>query len=112
MLYTSRVPVRVDHLPDNIASALYRLCQEAATNGARHGCGGRMHIRLVLVPSENAADLTMEIEAQAGEITIEPDHPGPGLIHTHHRADAIGAASTIDPPNGPPPPPRHPQGAL
>src|SRR3546814_12971924 len=37
VLYTSRVQGRVDHLPDNIASALYRICQEAATNGARHG---------------------------------------------------------------------------
>src|SRR3546814_1504300 len=94
MLYTSRVPVRVDHLPDNIASALYRICQEAATNGARHGCGGRMHIRLVLVPSENAAELTMEIEDQAGEITIDPDHPGRGLLNIHDRADALGAEYT------------------
>src|SRR3546814_5609091 len=100
VLYTSRVQGRVDHLPDNIASALYRICQEAATNGARHGCGGRMHIRLVLVPSENAAELTMEIEDQAGEITIDPDHPGRGLLNIHDRAAAIGAEYTFDPLNG------------
>src|SRR3546814_6271520 len=68
VLYTSRVQGRVDHLPDNIASALYRICQEAATNGARHGCGGRMHIRLVLVPSENAAELTMRSEEHTSEL--------------------------------------------
>src|SRR3546814_13212336 len=71
-------------------------------NGARHGCGGRMHIRLVLVPSENAAELTMEIEDQAGEITIDPDHPGRGLLNIHDRADAIGAEYTFDPLNGTP----------
>src|SRR3546814_4286484 len=45
VLYTSRVQGRVDHLPDNLPSALYRICQEAAPNGAPPGCGGRMHIR-------------------------------------------------------------------
>ncbi|MDN5782197.1 MAG: histidine kinase, partial [Luteimonas sp.] len=30
VLYTSRIQGRVDDLPDNIASALYRICQEAA----------------------------------------------------------------------------------
>src|SRR3546814_17353985 len=61
-----------------------------------------MHIRLVLVPSENAAELTMEIEDQAGEITIDPDHPGRGLLNIHDRADAIGAEYTFDPLHGPP----------
>src|SRR3546814_6855075 len=61
-----------------------------------------MHIRLVLVPSENAAELTMEIEDQAGEITIDPDHPGRGLLNIHDRADAIGAEYTFDPLNGTP----------
>src|SRR3546814_3803390 len=56
VLYTSRVQGRVDHLPDNIASALYRICQEAATNGARHRRGGRLPIRLVLVPSESSEE--------------------------------------------------------
>src|SRR3546814_1417283 len=107
VLDTSRVQGRVDHLPDNIASALYRSCQEAATNGARHGCGGRMHIRLVLVPSENAAALTMEIEDQAGEITIDPDHHGRGTLNIHDRSDAIGAEYTFDPLHGTPQPRVH-----
>jgi two-component system sensor histidine kinase UhpB len=102
VLYTSRVQGRVDHLPDNIASALYRICQEAVTNGARHGCGGRMHIRLVLAPSENAAELTMEIEDQAGEIAIDANRPGRGLLNIRDRADAIGADYRFDPDSGMP----------
>ena len=102
VLYTSRVQGRVDHLPDNIASALYRICQEAVTNGARHGCGGRMHIRVVLAQSENAAELTLEIEDQAGEIIIDPSRPGRGLLNIRDRADAIGADYRFDPDSGMP----------
>src|SRR3546814_13612199 len=102
VLYTSRAQGRVDPLPDNIASALYRICHEAATTGARHGRRGRMPIPRELRPPENAPQLTMEIEDQAGEITIDPDHPGRGLLNIHDRADAIGAEYTFDPLNGTP----------
>jgi two-component system sensor histidine kinase UhpB len=102
VLYTSRVQGPVDRLPDNIASALYRICQEAATNGARHGCGGRMHIRLTLVPSEVAAELTLEIEDQFGPFAVNPDRPGRGLLNIRDRADAIGASYRFDPESGQP----------
>jgi len=102
VLYTSRVQGRVDELPDSIASALYRICQEAVTNGARHGCGGRLHIRLILVPSAIAAELTLEIEDQAGVIEVDPDRPGRGLLNIRDRADAIGADYRFNPDNGKP----------
>jgi len=102
VLYTSRVQGRVDQLPDNIASALYRICQEAATNGARHGCGGRMHIRLTLIPSAVAAELTLEIEDQFGPIDIDLDRPGRGLLNIRDRADAIGADYRFNPASGTP----------
>ena len=102
VLYTSRVQGRVDDLPDNIASALYRICQEAATNGARHGCGGRMHVRLTLVPTTVAAELTLEIEDQFGPIAIDPERPGRGLLNIRDRADAIGADYRFNPDSGMP----------
>lgn len=102
VLYTSRVQGPVNHLPDNIASALYRICQEAATNGARHGCGGRMHIRLTLAPSAVAAELTLEIEDQFGPIAVDPERPGRGLLNIRDRADAIGADYRFDPESGMP----------
>jgi two-component system sensor histidine kinase UhpB len=102
VLYTSRVQGRVDRLPDNIASALYRICQEAATNGARHGCGGRMHIRLTLIPTAVAAELTLEIEDQFGPIAVDPDRPGRGLLNLRDRANALGASYHFDPASGTP----------
>ena len=91
VLYTSRVQGPVDRLPDSIASALYRICQEAVTNGARHGCGGRLHIRLVLAPCDTACELTLDIEDQAGAIAVDPGRPGRGLLNIRDRADAIDA---------------------
>jgi two-component system sensor histidine kinase UhpB len=102
VLYTSRVQGRVDRLPDNIASALYRICQEAATNGARHGCGGRMHIRLTLIPTAVAAELTLEIEDQFGPIAVDPDRPGRGLLNIRDRANALGASYHFEPASGTP----------
>ncbi|GAB3318218.1 histidine kinase [Luteimonas notoginsengisoli] len=102
VLYTSRIQGRVEQLPDNIASALYRICQEAATNGARHGCGGRMHIRLTLLPSAVASELTLEIEDQFGPIAVDPDRPGRGLLNIRDRANAIGADYRFDAESGMP----------
>ncbi|HZW18400.1 MAG TPA: MASE1 domain-containing protein [Luteimonas sp.] len=102
VLYTSRVQGRVDQLPDNIASALYRICQEAVTNGARHGCGGRMHIRLVLLPSPAASELILEIEDHAGAIAVDPERPGRGLLNIRDRADAIDADYRFNPDSGMP----------
>ena len=102
VLYTSRVQGRVDRLPDNIASSLYRICQEAVTNGARHGCGGRLHVRLVLSSSATASELTLEIEDQAGTITVDPERPGRGLLNIRDRADAIDADYRFNPDHGMP----------
>jgi two-component system sensor histidine kinase UhpB len=102
VLYTSMIQGKVDRLPDSIASAIYRICQEAATNCARHGCGGRMHIRLRLLPAMLNAELVLEIEDQAGAIRVNPERPGHGLLNIRDRAHAIGADYTFDPESGTP----------
>ena len=102
VLYSTRVQGKVELLPDNVASALYRICQEAATNGARHGCGGRMHIRLTLQPAAINAELRLEIEDQAGAIQVDLDRPGRGLLNIRDRAHAIGADYRFDPGTGMP----------
>ncbi len=81
----------VDKLPPPIATALYRICQEAATNCVRHGCGGRVEICLSLTPSEYCDELVLKIEDDAGEIEIDPARPGHGLQGIRDRANAIGA---------------------
>lgn len=102
VLYTSRVQGRVDTLPDSIASAIYRICQEAATNCARHGCGGRMHVRLRLIAATISAELVLEIEDLAGAIDADPERPGRGLLNIRDRAEAIGADYSFDPASGTP----------
>ncbi len=102
ILYTARIQGRVDELPDSIASALYRVCQEAATNCARHGCGGRMHVRLRLIPAALSAELVLDIEDQAGAIAVDLERPGRGLLNIRDRAHAIGADYRFDPASGTP----------
>lgn len=81
----------INTLPDNVASALYRICQEAATNYVRHGCGGSVRIHLLMLPAEHGADLVLEIEDNAGSLDINPLRPGRGLLNIRDRANAIGA---------------------
>jgi two-component system, NarL family, sensor histidine kinase FusK len=102
VFYSSRIQGKVDLVPEDVASAIYRICQEAATNCARHGCGGRVHIRLTLSPATITAELTLEIEDQAGAIAVDPDRPGRGLLNIHDRASAIGADYRFDPDSGTP----------
>jgi len=92
----------LDALPDNIASALYRICQEATTNCVRHGCGGYVHIRLSLVPGEGCSQLTLQIHDQAGELLVDSLHPGRGLTNIRDRAHAIGAEYGFDAASGKP----------
>lgn len=89
--YSCEIDGDVDALPDNIASALYRICQEATTNCAKHGCGGRVYIHLTLVPRVGGADLALHIGDYAGRLEIDPARPGRGLLNIRDRADAIGA---------------------
>lgn len=100
--YSCEIEGDVNALPDNVASALYRICQEATTNCARHGCGGRVHIRLALAPGEDGSDLTMLIADQAGRLEIDLQRPGRGLLNIRDRAHAIGAQYRFDTQSGEP----------
>ena len=92
----------VDALPDGVATALYRICQEATTNAVRHGCGGRLRIRLALVEHPAARDVTLAIDDDGGAFEIPADHAGAGLQNIHDRADAIGAEYRFNPRSGHP----------
>jgi len=100
--YQCTIEGDVNALPDNIASALYRICQEATTNCVRHGCGGHVHIRLSLVPGQAGSELTLQIHDQAGELQVDPVHPGRGLTNIRDRAHAIDADYRFDADHGAP----------
>lgn len=81
----------VEALPDSVASALYRVCQEAATNCAKHGCGGRVHISLTLESQADGYRVSLLIEDDAGAIEVDERRLGRGLQNIRDRAYAIGA---------------------
>jgi two-component system sensor histidine kinase UhpB len=103
--YVSAIEGPVDSLPDNVASALYRICQEAATNCARHGCD-QVRIELALVPGPEESTLTLHIHDGAGRLQLDERRPGHGLLNIRDRAHAIGADYRFDPDSG------HPRHAL
>lgn len=92
----------IDHLPANVATTIYRICQEAATNGVRHGCGGRIHVHISAEPIGRDTLLTLRINDDAGTLDIPPDHYGSGLQGIRDRAHAIGATYSFDPRTGTP----------
>jgi two-component system sensor histidine kinase UhpB len=100
--YACDIDGDVDALPHDVATAIYRICQEATTNASRHGCGGRLHIALTAVDHDVASDVTLRIEDDAGAFDIPDDHAGLGLQNIQDRADAIGAEYTFDPRSGHP----------
>jgi glucose-6-phosphate-specific signal transduction histidine kinase len=92
----------LERLPADVATTLYRICQEAATNGVRHGCGGRIQFEVALEPASKGADLTLRIDDDAGAIKLRDDRLGHGLQGIHDRANALGAAYRFNPASGSP----------
>jgi two-component system, NarL family, sensor histidine kinase FusK len=92
----------VDDLPTDVASAIYRICQEVTTNCVRHGCGGRMRVHLSVHEHFTANDLTLRIDDDAGAFDIATGNAGLGLQNIYDRADAIAAEYTFDPESGHP----------
>jgi len=102
ILYRCTIEGDADTLPDSVASTVYRICQEATTNCARHGCGGSVHIRLSVVPDVASSELTLYIEDSAGVLKINTERPGRGLQNIRDRAHTIGADYHFDPAAGTP----------
>lgn len=100
--YTFTTLGEVESLPDNVASALYRICQEAATNCARHGCGGQVLIHLAVTADALGHELTLRIEDNAGALQIDLQQPGRGLLNIRDRAHAIGAEYHFETASGQP----------
>jgi two-component system sensor histidine kinase UhpB len=96
----------VERLPANVATAIYRICQEVTTNCVRHGCGGRMRIRLAMSADAVGDIVELEIEDEGGRFDMPTGNMGHGLQNIYDRADAIGAEYLFNPDDG------HPRHAL
>lgn len=82
----------VPRVPGEIATMLYRIAQEAATNAVRHGCGGFLQVEIAMEGGDTGNPLTLRITDHAGELQVPAERLGHGLQSIRDRADALGAA--------------------
>jgi two-component system sensor histidine kinase UhpB len=92
----------LERLPPNVATAIYRICQEVTTNCVRHGCGGRMRIALTMVPDATGSTVELRIDDEGGRFELPTGNMGHGLQNIYDRADAIGAEYNFNPESGHP----------
>lgn len=79
-------------LPPNVEAGLYRICQEALTNVARHAEAGRVTVRLVAIPEQ--VQLTVEDDGRGFDASDMPgDHHG--IVGMSERARMLGGALDI-----------------
>lgn len=92
----------VHALPLNVATAVYRICQEAMTNAVRHGCGGIVHVRLEVAHRTTGCALELAITDRAGPIHLPEHSSGLGLQGIYDRAHALGASYRFNTAHGNP----------
>jgi two-component system NarL family sensor kinase len=79
-------------LPPNVEAGLYRICQEALTNVARHAEAGHVTVRLVAIPEQ--VQLTVEDDGRGFDASDMPgDHHG--IVGMSERARMLGGALDI-----------------
>lgn len=84
-------PVFVDDI--TMATHLYRIAQEAVTNGVKHGRAKHVSIRL----SSDVEALVLTVKNDgSGLAPLDPKRHGMGLRIMHYRADTIGARVSIE----------------
>jgi signal transduction histidine kinase len=79
-------------LPPRVEAALYRICQEALTNVARHAGAGRVRVRLVATPQE--VRLSVEDDGRGFDASRVPGDRH-GLVGMRERAQMLGGALEV-----------------
>jgi len=82
-------------LPDSVATHLYRIAQEAVTNGVNHGKAGEILIELVTRPGRATLSVT---DNGSGMPKPGPRRKGMGLRIMNYRADVIGGTLAFSTP--------------
>lgn len=100
--YRCVVDEEVSLLSPEVSTALYRICQEATTNGVKHGCGGRIHIHLLAETTREGVALSLRIEDDAGTLAVPANPSGRGLQGIRDRANALGAVYKFNAQSGVP----------
>jgi two-component system, NarL family, sensor kinase len=79
-------------LPPRVEAALYRICQEALTNVARHAEAGRVRVRLVATPQE--VRLSVEDDGRGFDASSVPGDRH-GLVGMRERAQMLGGVLEV-----------------
>lgn len=74
-------------LPSSVEVAIYRICQEALSNVARHARAGRVTVRLVATPEE--VRLSVEDDGRGFDASSVPGDRH-GVLGMRERAEALG----------------------
>jgi len=79
-------------LPPRVEAALYRICQEALTNAARHAGAGRVAVRLVAAPDR--VRLVVEDDGRGFDSSAVPEGRH-GLVGMRERAKVLGGVLAV-----------------
>ncbi len=79
-------------LPPRVEAALYRICQEALTNAARHAGAGRVSVRLVATPDR----VRLVVEDDGGGFDAsDVSEERHGLVGMRERAEMLGGTLEV-----------------
>src|SRR5215204_3651592 len=79
-------------LPPSVEAALYRICQEALTNVARHAGAGRATVRLVATPDR--VRLVVEDDGRGFDASEVPEDRH-GIVGMRERAEVLGGTLEV-----------------
>jgi two-component system, NarL family, sensor kinase len=79
-------------LPPSVEAALYRICQEALTNVARHAEVGRATVRLVATPDQ--VRLVVEDDGRGFDAS-EVSEGSHGIVGMRERAEVLGGSLQV-----------------
>jgi signal transduction histidine kinase len=79
-------------LPPRVEAALYRVCQEALTNVARHARAGRVTVRLIATPER--VWLIVEDDGRGFDASEVPEDRH-GLVGMRERAEMLGGTLQV-----------------
>jgi two-component system, chemotaxis family, CheB/CheR fusion protein len=88
------VPDEMPEVPPEVATALYRICQEALTNVLRHADASRVALRLEI--GADAITLRVEDNGRGLEPSMIESPLGLGLLGMTERARAVGGGVTFE----------------
>jgi signal transduction histidine kinase len=86
----------IEHVPEAVGLAAYRIVQEALANAARHSPGGPVHVAV----RGSAGLLRLEVGNGPGSPAVAAGGPGHGLIGMRERAALLGGTLEAGPQPG------------